>query len=104
VLEIPALIDELRGFVRDREFSIGMPDVDAMRETIDKVGFRMVFGLVLSAILVSSSLVMLAGAGPTIEGMPLLGLVGFGIGTIMSVTFLFSATLKIFKWRRSKKY
>ena len=62
----------------------------------------MVFGLVLAAILVSSSLVLLAGVGPEINGMPLLGLLGFGIGTIMGVVFLFTATIKMFRWRRRK--
>jgi ubiquinone biosynthesis protein len=79
-----------------------MPDMLSIRETIDKVGFRMVFGLVLAAVLVSSSLVVLAGVGPMIGDIPIFGFIGFGIGLAMGVMFLFSAIFKMLRWRKRK--
>lgn len=101
-LRIPETIDDARQFLRDRSFTVGMPDMLSIRETIDKVGFRMVFGLVLAAVLVSSSLVVLAGVGPMIGDIPIFGFIGFGIGLGMGVMFLFSAIYKMLRWRKRK--
>ncbi len=99
LLEAPILVRDAGRFLRDRELKLNAPQVDAVRETYDKISFRAVFGLVLSALLISSALIVLADIEPKIEGIPLFGILGFGIGALMGIGFLFIGIVKMFKWR-----
>ncbi|MFW5786173.1 MAG: ABC1 kinase family protein [bacterium] len=99
LLDAPELVRDLQRVLQDREFEVHAPELDAVRETYDKVGFRMVFGLVLSALLISSSLVVLADIEPKISGIPVFGIIGFGIGLAMGLGFLFAGVIKLFRWR-----
>jgi len=98
LLQTPELFSDLRRFAKDRELIFRTPQIDKVRETYDKVGFRLVFGLVLSALLISSSLIVLADIEPQIYGIPVIGIVGYGVGATMGIGFLFSGIKKLFRW------
>lgn len=98
-LEAPDIIRSAGRLLRDRQITMEIPEAAGLRQTIDKTGFRLVFGLVLSALLISSSLVVLSGVGPTYKGVPLLGIVGFAAGAVMGLVFLAVGVVKLFKWR-----
>jgi ubiquinone biosynthesis protein len=98
----PDIIQGLRRFLDEREIRMTAPQADEIRETYDKVGFRTVFGLVLSAVLISSSLVVLADIEPKVSGIPLFGIIGFGIGTVMGLGFLFAGIVKLFRWHHKE--
>mgnify|MGYP002346238071 FL=1 len=49
---------------------------------------RLSFSIVLSAILLCSTLLMTSGIGPKFQEIPLLGIIGYGIGAIMGLWFL----------------
>ncbi|MCF7916090.1 MAG: hypothetical protein K9L66_13060 [Spirochaetaceae bacterium] len=100
--QTPELFIDLRRFIKDREIVIKAPQADVIRETFDKVGFRLVFGLVLSALLISSSLIVLADIEPQIYGIPLIGIIGYGIGAVMGIGFLFAGIKKLFRWHYKK--
>jgi ubiquinone biosynthesis protein len=68
---------------------------------MDKIGFRLVFGVVLSALLISSSLIVLADIEPKIHGIPVIGIVGFVIGAVMGVMFLITGFVKLLRWRKN---
>lgn len=102
LLDAPELIRDVQRLLRDREFEVHAPDLQEVSETFDKVGFRTVFGLVLSALLISSSLVVLADIEPKVWGIPIFGIVGFGIGLAMGLGFLFSGVVKLFRWRHRR--
>ena len=102
LLDAPELVRDVQRLLRDREFQVHAPELEAVRETYDKVGFRTVFGLVLSALLISSSLVVLADIEPKIQGIPVFGIIGFGIGLAMGLGFLFAGVIKLFRWRHRK--
>lgn len=102
VLSFPTMISDARRFLRDRRLQMNMPEVERLRETFDRVGFRLSFGLVLSAILISSALVVLADIEPRVYGVPLFGIFGFALGTLMGIGFLFSGIIRFFKWRSGK--
>jgi len=102
ILDAPELVRDLQRVLRDRKFEVHAPELDAVRETYDKVGFRTVFGLVLSALLISSSLVVLADIEPKIQGIPVFGIIGFGIGLAMGLGFLFAGVVKLFRWRHHR--
>jgi len=99
LLDAPELVRDVQRLLRDREFEVHAPELEAVRETYDKVGFRTVFGLVLSALLISSSLVVLADIEPKVAGIPIFGIIGFGIGLAMGLGFLFAGVIKLFRWR-----
>lgn len=69
----------------------------AFRRTIDRVGYRLIFGLVLAALLVSSSIIIHAGIPPKIEGIPVIGLAGYGIAGLLGVGFLISLFISFVK-------
>jgi ubiquinone biosynthesis protein len=86
----PGEILELLQILRRGESTVNfrLRGVEPLRQTIESIGTRLVFGLVLAAILVSSSLVIRAESGPQLFGMSLIGVIGFGIAGIMSFGFL----------------
>ncbi|MFO7849451.1 MAG: AarF/UbiB family protein [Spirochaetia bacterium] len=98
VLQTPELFTDLRKLIKERELTIRTPQADELRETYDKVGFRLVFGLVLSALLISSSLIVLADIEPQMYGIPIIGMIGYGVGAIMGIAFLFAGIKKLFRW------
>jgi ubiquinone biosynthesis protein len=97
-LQTPELFFDMRRFLNERNLTINAPEVDKMRETFDKVGFRLVFGLVLSSLLISSSLIVLADINPKVYGIPLIGIIGYAVGAIMGMVFLFAGIKKLFSW------
>jgi ubiquinone biosynthesis protein len=88
--EFPGEGLELLQAMRRGEFTVNfrLRGAEPLRQTIESVGTRLVFGLVLAAILISSSLIIRAGIAPFLYGVPLVGLIGFGIAAAMSFGFL----------------
>jgi ubiquinone biosynthesis protein len=102
LMDAPELLQGTKRFLRDRKLEVNSPQADVLSETYDRVGFRMTFGLVLSALLISSALVVLADIEPQIAGIPIFGIIGFGIGAVMGIGFLFAGTVRFFRWHRGK--
>jgi len=94
------MLQDAGRLLQDRRFDVHVPEAERMRETLDKVGFRLVYGLVLSSLLISSSLVVLADIEPKIFGIPLFGILGFGIGGVMGITFLFDGIVQLIRWNK----
>ena len=103
VFAVPDLLQTTRRFLHDRRLTMAMPQADALGETFDRIGFRATFGLVLSALLISSALIVLADIQPQVAGVPIVGIIGFGIGAVMGVGFLFAGIVRFFKWHRRRK-
>ena len=93
-------------FNQAREHKLRVPiehqGLDPVRETIDKVGSRLVFGFVLSALLISSALIVQAGVGPEWRGMSIFGVVGFALGGVMGGILLISSVIRFIWWRIKK--
>jgi len=60
---------------------------DVVRE-IDRSVNRLSFAVVIAGILIGSSFVARSGVGPSFLGLPVLGLVGFGVAIILGIWFL----------------
>jgi ubiquinone biosynthesis protein len=99
-IDAPVMLQDLGKLLKEPEIKLTAPEFERVRVTFDKVGFRLVFGLVLSALLISSSLMVLADIEPKLYGIPVFGIIGFGIGGIMGIVFLFVAVIKLFRWRK----
>lgn len=91
----------LRGVQRgDLTINFRIRGIEPLRKTIDNVGTQMVFGITLAAILISSSLIIRAEIPPLVNGIPVIGLIGFGIAGIMSFGFLLSIISRVFQKTR----
>ncbi len=102
IMDAPEVLQGTKRFLRDRQLNVNVPQAEVLSETYDRVGFRMTFGLVLSALLISSALVVLADIEPQIAGIPIFGIIGFGIGAVMGIGFLFAGVVRFFRWHRRK--
>jgi ubiquinone biosynthesis protein len=80
------------------EIDIGVSGLDPLRETLDRIGFRLVYGLVLASLLISSSLIVLADVGPTWNDISVFGLVGFLLGGVMGFIFLLLGFVRMIRW------
>lgn len=59
--------------------------LDSMQQHLDRASNRLSFSLLIAAIVVSSSVVMSFHTGPHIEGIPLLGLIGYAIAAFLGL-------------------
>jgi ubiquinone biosynthesis protein len=100
--DAPEIVRGTKRLLRDRRLNLQMPQVYEISETYDRVGFRTTFAMVLSALLISSSLVVLADIQPQINGIPVFGIIGFGIGAVMGIGFLFAGIVRFFRWHRRR--
>ncbi|MCD6408672.1 2-polyprenylphenol 6-hydroxylase [bacterium] len=56
-----------------------------LTSTMDKSSNRISFSLIISAILISSSLIMVSGKGPHLMGLPAFGIIGFLVSGILGI-------------------
>ncbi len=64
--------------------------LEPMLRTHDRISNRVVFGLVLSALIIGSALVVLAGVPPMWNNVPIIGIVGFVVAGLMGFVLLIS--------------
>lgn len=71
--------------------------LESFRKTIDKVSYRLVFGVILAALLVSSSLIIVSALPPLWRGVPIIGLIGFCLAGLMGFIMLVSVFIRSIK-------
>jgi ubiquinone biosynthesis protein len=59
--------------------------LDQLERHIDRASNRLSFSLIISAIVIASSIVMSFHTGPHLEGIPLLGLIGYGLAAFLGL-------------------
>jgi ubiquinone biosynthesis protein len=72
--------------------------LEPLRLTLDTISYRLVFGLVVAALLVSSGLIVQANVPPLWNGVSVVGMAGFAIAGFVTLGFLVSMALEL--WRR----
>jgi len=89
--------------IRQGRLSINfrIKDLEPLARSLEHTGTQLVFGLVLASILISSSLIIRSNVPPLINGVPVIGLIGFGIAGLMSFGFLLAILVRL--WRKPKK-
>ncbi len=94
---------ELLKAARRGDFTINfrIKGIEPLRQSLENIGTRLIFGIVLAAILISSSLIIRAEVPPIVNGVPVIGLIGFGIAGLMSFGFLITILARL--WRKPKK-
>jgi ubiquinone biosynthesis protein len=94
------LLEQLTG--GDIRLNMRFIGLEAMRFVLDAVSNRLVFGLILAALLISSSMVLLSGVPPVWRDIPIIGLAGYLVSAVMGLVFIFSWFRKKAKRRRSR--
>ncbi|MCB1055248.1 MAG: AarF/ABC1/UbiB kinase family protein [Acidobacteria bacterium] len=64
--------------------------LDPLNATLDRVSNVLAFAIVLAALIIGSSLIVLAGVPPLWHGIPLIGLAGFVVAAVMGFWLLAS--------------
>ena len=57
--------------------------LDTFQQHLDRASNRVNFSLLIAAIVVASSIVMSFHTGPHFEGIPLIGLIGYGLAAVL---------------------
>ena len=85
--------------LRSGQLTVGfrLRGLEPVRHTLDQIGYRLVFGFVVAAIMVSSALIIHAKLPPLWNDISLIGVVGFGIAGILGMGFIFSLVLRVFR-------
>lgn len=72
------------------DIHIDVTHLKHLGDQVDGAANRMVIGIIVAAIIVGSSIVMTVSGGPTLLGLPLIGLLGFLCATIGGIWLLLS--------------
>ncbi len=56
---------------------------------IDRSSNRLTFGIIMAAMVIGSSLILATGAGPTVNGYPVLGIIGFVLAGLLGLWLSF---------------
>jgi ubiquinone biosynthesis protein len=68
-----------------------------LRRTLDSVSYRLIFGMILASLLVSSSLVLQSNVPPLWNGISIIGLAGYGLAGVIALGFLISLVIQLFR-------
>ncbi len=67
---------------------IGFEDLDLSIREIDRSINRLAFSVVIAGAAIGTSLIISSGVGPSVFGVPLIGLAGYGIAAVLGIWFL----------------
>lgn len=73
--------------------------LEPLRHTLDTISYRLVFGLVVAALLVSSGLIIQANVPPLWNNVSVLGMAGFAVAGFVTLWFLVSLALELWRHR-----
>ena len=90
--DLPFEVKDLMRMVKTGETRIQFEHrgLDSLALKLDRAVNRMVFAIVLAALVIGSSVVIHSGMPPYLHGVPLIGVLGFGIAGLLAVWLLFS--------------
>lgn len=74
----------------DIHIKLSHTGLDRLINDMDRSSNRITFGLIISAILVSSAIMHSTGVGPTIFGLSVLGIISFGMAFLMGIWLIIS--------------
>ena len=70
------------------KLSLDLEDLDPRVREVDRSVNRLSFSVVIAGLLVASSFFMRLPSGPTLLGVPVLGLIGFATAGVLGIWFL----------------
>jgi ubiquinone biosynthesis protein len=85
--ELPVALAKGLRLLQDGELVVRVrhEHLDTLQQHLDRASNRLSFSLLIAAIVIASSIVMSFHTGPHFEGIPLIGLIGYGIAVILGL-------------------
>ncbi len=77
----------IRGRIRIEFAHVGL---EPLSKELERLGNRLVFGMVIAALILGSSIIMMADKGPLLFGYPMPGIIGFFLAGVIGLWLLFS--------------
>jgi ubiquinone biosynthesis protein len=68
--------------------------LEPMRQTLHQITHHIALTMLLAAVLISSSIIVLAGVPPLVGSIPIIGLAGFGISGILTILVIISLLIR----------
>ena len=89
---LPGGIRELLAAGRSGGFKVALrpEDLHHLTEAHERSASRMTFGMIIGSLIVGSSLLMQTSSGPTLLGLPAVGIVGYLVAAILGLAMVFS--------------
>lgn len=96
---LPRDTQDIIGKVRSGNLTLGfkVEGLDPLVHTLDAISFRLVFGVVLAALMIASALITQAGLPPTWNDLSIIGLGGFVVSGLLGMGFLLSLLSRVFR-------
>ncbi len=90
--DMPGEVRQLLSLFKHGElgFQFEHRGLDDLRRTHDQVSNRIVFGIVLAALIIGSSIIVLSGVPPTWHEIPIIGVAGYSVSGLMGFWLLYS--------------
>lgn len=90
--EIPGDLRDILRQIKQGKSKIGLDlrGLSQFSTLIDRASNRLAFSLLVSSLIISSSLILSTNIGPFLFGLPILGILGFGIAGIFGIWLLIS--------------
>lgn len=97
--ELPVDAQTLIRMAKEGELSVRLQvrGLDSFRDTIDRIGYRLVHGAVLAALIIGSSFVMSTSLPPQWHGVSVIGLIGFALAMVMGLGVIAALIFRHFK-------
>lgn len=92
VRDLPSDLRELLLLLKRGEVRVQFQhqNLDRLIETHDQFSNRLAFAIVLAALIIGSSLMVLSNIPPTWRGIPVIGVIGFGLSGVLGFWLLWS--------------
>lgn len=97
--DFPVDMRDLLKIMKTGKLRIGfrVGGLEGLRTTLDTISYRLILGLVLAALMISSALVIHAKLPPLWNDVPIIGLFGFAVAGLFSLGFLVALIVKILR-------
>jgi ubiquinone biosynthesis protein len=87
IMKLPSILNSLLSRAAEGDFSVGVKVV-GLEESVTKlerISNRLILAILVGCLLVASSLVVLANTPPFLWGMPMLGVIGYLVSTVLAI-------------------
>lgn len=78
----------------DLQVSLKLTGLDRIRSAVDRAAMHVVFGLVVAALIIGSSMIIATGAGPQVKGLSVFGMSGLALAGLITLAITWDA------WRK----
>jgi len=94
--DLPNRLESILNKADHGELTLGFrhENLGGLRNTLDNITNRLTFGIIISAMIIGSSMIITTGMGPILFGFPALGVVGYLISGVLGLWLVFNIIRK----------